>query len=158
MLHFKVLIAIIFSTTSTLIYISSFDVKDSPSLVKNSSSPSSKKYCDTKWSAWSECCSLNREEQNASRVRTRTSCDYGVHKDYESCLLPPWSEWSSCSKSCGVGGMITRTRLICERPSQIKQIEQKACPKPSHCYGNAYTIRYSKLHYFQLYVLDFQIK
>ena len=125
MLHFKVLIAVVFSTTSSLIYISSFDVKDS-----------SKKDCDTEWSEWSQCCSLNQKEQNASRVRTRTSCDYGVHKDYESCLLPPWSEWSSCSKSCGIGGMITRTRLICERPSQFKQIEQKDCPKPSYCYGN----------------------
>ena len=117
MLHYKALL-VLFSTTS---YIVISIVKTSP-----------EKSCDTEWTTWSKCCFLNNV---TSRVRTRTSCDYGVHKDYESCLLPPWSEWSSCSKSCGVGGRITRTRLICG-PSEIKQIEQKACPKPSDCYGN----------------------
>ena len=50
----------------------------------------------------------------------------------ESCIAEQWSNWSTCSKQCGLGGVQTRTRTITgqncpDMPKQVQPCFVKLC-------------------------------
>ena len=67
-----------------------------------------------------------------------TSCFLWPSKKQQDCELSDWGKWSSCSKSCGMGGIRERKRTKIREPSNGGKecgllFDEENCPSPSHC-------------------------
>eukprot|EP00930_Biecheleria_cincta_P035557 TRINITY_DN24452_c0_g3_i1.p1 TRINITY_DN24452_c0_g3~~TRINITY_DN24452_c0_g3_i1.p1 ORF type:complete len:1286 (-),score=145.81 TRINITY_DN24452_c0_g3_i1:109-3966(-) len=82
------------------------------------------------WTAWSLCTALcDGGEMSRTRNRlqpslnggklcegdTSESCSCNMQACPKDCKWSQWSEWTTCSMSCGPGGRINRTRVVAEK-------------------------------------------
>ncbi|XP_078059946.1 SCO-spondin-like [Mustelus asterias] len=99
----------------------------------------------TPWSPWSDCpvtCGQGSQTRTRACInpppRNNGSVCEGLSAQTQNCSIPPcpghrcvWSEWSSCSQTCGIG---YRSRNCSEAQQELKELE--ACytqPCPAHC-------------------------
>jgi len=131
--------------------------KACPQLLQKSTCNSQKceTHCEmTKWAPWTPC-SQDCDTGESSRTRqvivspsangrqcsaTKQELACNTQDCDSECVFGSWTDWSSCSRSCGKLGTMSRTRLVesgpaagksCGEATQTLPCHQQACPE--HC-------------------------